>query len=309
MIKLAAFLALSLAGALLGLQIVLALEYTAGGTLGIQASAVLAMVSLAALPVIIEAARHLGRPGIGVALFVAFVAFLVYSLPATTGRTGEIKETKVTAAADVSRIRDDLERTSKSAEWARQDWITECGSGEGKRCRAKRNTVQALDDRKAKLEADIKAMGPAAGDMGSDMWAWASGFHSATVRKVSVLSFAVGIDVAIWALVWFAVAAFTHLPKAGNDNCPAVLDTAQSSFPITPPGNGGNRSQVAMTRPAFEAHVLRLVEGGKPLPAQQELADATGVPKGTVSKWLGSMESRGLIQRETVGRCKAVRAA
>ena len=100
--KVTALGALGLAAALLGLQVILGLEYTAGGTPGTQIGMVLAMVTLALLPVFIETARRKGHKAIAVALGVAFVAFLAYSLPATTGRTGEIKEVKVAAAADVA---------------------------------------------------------------------------------------------------------------------------------------------------------------------------------------------------------------
>jgi hypothetical protein len=63
------------------------------------------------------------------------------------------------------------------------------------------------------------------GDLGSDLWAWALGFlgvTAATVRKISVLSFAIGLDVVIWSLIWFATAAFstraTQLTTAANVN-------------------------------------------------------------------------------------------
>jgi hypothetical protein len=216
--KIAALGALATAAALLGLQILLGLEYTDGGTLGTQASMIFAMVTLAVLPVFIETARRQGHKAIAGALFVAFVAFLAYSLPATTGRTGEIKETKVAAAADVNRIRDDIQRTNVTLEWARNDWISECGTGEGKKCRAKRNTVQALEDRITKLEADLKKVPSAPGDLGSDLWAWATGLPAATVRKLSVLSFAIGMDMAIWSLIWLATSLLSVPVRVANDN-------------------------------------------------------------------------------------------
>jgi hypothetical protein len=216
--KIAALGALATAAALLGLQILLGLEYTDGGTLGTQASMIFAMVTLAVLPVFIETARRQGHKAIAGALFVAFVAFLAYSLPATTGRTGEIKETKVAAAADVNRIRDDIQRTNVTLEWARNDWISECGTGEGKKCRAKRNTVQALEDRITKLEADLKKVPSAPGDLGSDLWAWATGLPAATVRKLSVLAFAIGMDMAIWSLIWLATSLLSVPVRVANDN-------------------------------------------------------------------------------------------
>jgi hypothetical protein len=241
--KIAALGALATAAALLALQILLGLEYTAGGTLGTQASMILAMATLAVLPVFIEAARRYGLPMLAWALVVPFVAFLAYSLPATTGRTGEIKETKVAAAADVARIRDDIQRTTVTLDWARKDWMTECGTGEGKKCRAKRNTVQALEDRVAKLEADLKKVPAAPGDLGSDLWAWATGADAATVRKVSVLAFAIGMDFAIWALIWLATALLSAPIKAVNDNTFRAMDHIDPLPParmIAPDVKGAN---------------------------------------------------------------------
>lgn len=243
MTKLTALGAIGLAVALLGLQILLGLEYTAGGSLGTQASMIFAMVTLALLPVFVEAARRSGNKAIALALGVSFVAFLAYSLPATTGRTGEIKETKVTAANDVARIRDDIQRTTVTLEWARKDWITECGTGEGKKCRAKRNTVQALEDRITKLEADLKKVPAAPGDLGSDLWAWATGLPAATVRKLSVLSFAIGIDMAIWSLIWLATSLLSVKVRVANDNEFRAMDHIDPLPPtrqIVPDVKGGN---------------------------------------------------------------------
>lgn len=304
--KLAASGAIGLAAALLGLQILLGLEYTDGGTLGTRASMIFAMVTLALLPVFIETARRSGNKAIALALGVAFLAFLAYSLPATTGRTGELKEVKVTAAADVARIRDDIQRTNVTLDWARQDWIAECGTGEGKKCRAKRNTVQALEDRVAKLTADLKAAGTQPGDLGSDLWSWATGLPPDTVRKVTVLSFAIGIDVAIWSLIWLATSLLVRPFQVANDNRPSVSDTEQTSFPIDP--DGGSRRRV-FSRDEAQADVVSLASRRKPIPSQDDLALRWGVTKGCVSKWLAAWEDEGLIQRESVGRCKIVRAA
>jgi hypothetical protein len=298
--------AIGLAVALLGLQLVLALEYTEGGTLGTRASMIFAMVTLALLPVFIETARRNGNRALALALGVAFLAFLAYSLPATTGRTGEIKETKVSAAADVARIRDDIQRTNVTLEWARSDWIAECGTGEGKKCRAKRNTVQALEDRIGKLTADLKAAGTQPGDLGSDLWSWATGLPPETVRKLSVLSFAIGIDVAIWSLIWLATSLLVRPVQVANDNRPSLKDTMQTDFPVDP--DGGSRKRV-FTRNEAMADVISLVERRKPIPSQDDLADRWGVTKSAVSKWLTLWEEDGLIQRESVGRCKTVKAA
>lgn len=265
--KVTALGALGLAAALLGLQVILGLEYTAGGTLGTQVGMVLAMVTLAALPVFIEAARRYGLPMLAWALVVPFVAFLAYSLPATTGRTGEIKETKVSAANDVARIRDDIQRTTVTLDWARKDWMTECGTGEGKKCRAKRNTVQALEDRVAKLETDLKKAPAAHGDLGSDLWAWATGADAATVRKVSVLAFAIGMDFAIWALIWLATSLLTAPIRSVNDNYQTSFATPEPLPPVRATVPEVKGTNVIAWSKAFEA-----ANGRKPRLDEAEMA-------------------------------------
>lgn len=309
MIKLTAWGALCLAGGLLGLQIIAAYEATLGGSLHTQAAAMGAMVAIFAMPVFIEAAWRLGGKACAAAITIGFLGFLVYSLPATTGRVGEAKAVKVTAAADVARMQDDLQRTTVTLDWARKDWVAECGTGEGKKCRAKRNTVQALEDRAGKLEADLKAARvDSVGDQSSAVWAWALAPIGATesgIRNSTTLAYAIGIDFAIFALVWFWASAVLFSKAETVSIKPAANDTAQTSFPVPP--NGGNR-RPAFTRAAASADIVQLVGKG-PLPAQETLSERWGVPKGTVSKWLRRFEAEGLIQREAVGRCKMVAAA
>lgn len=292
MLKIAAYAALAMAGCLLGLQIVLGLEATAGGSLGTQASMILAMVTLAALPVFMEAARKVKAWGLVVALGVAFTAFLVYSLPATTGRTGEIKQAKVADAAAVARIRDDLQRTSVTLEWARKDMIEDCGSGEGKRCRAKRNTVQALDDRAGKLRSELAAGEKAApGDLGAEAWAWASFGTVApeTVRKGGVIAFALGLDVAIWSLIWLATTILSRSVSV------AQLPTIAERFPV--PAND--------THPVIEA----LERAGGSVDSNRQLAQLMRVTDGESSKRVAEVVDRLEIVRDGKQTRIALRAA
>ena len=292
MLKLAAYAALAMAGCLLGLQIVLGLEATAGGSLGTQASMILAMVTLAALPVFMEAARKVRAWGLVVALGVAFVAFLAYSLPATTGRTGEIKQAKVADAAAVARVRDDLQRTTVTLEWARKDMIEDCGSGEGKRCRAKRNTVQALDDRAGKLRGELAAGEKTApGDLGAEAWAWASFGTVApeTVRKGGVIAFALGLDVAIWSLIWLATTILSRSVSV------AQLPTIADRFPA--PAND--------THPVIEA----LERVGGSVESNRQLAQLMRVTDGESSKRVAEVVDRLEIVRDGKQTRIALRAA
>jgi hypothetical protein len=215
--------AILVALALLGLQILGGLEATEGGSLYTRASMIAAMITLACLPMFIEAARHLSK-GLVLALCVSFVSFLAYSLPATTGRTGEIKETNVVEQSksieDLDRVKADHVRTVALVDDSNRWQLKACKGGNGPDCKS---ATFVLNQRKASLEKLSKQLDDAKpvkiGDLGSDLWAWALGFlgvTAATVRKISVLSFAIGLDVVIWSLIWFATAAFSKAATAAN---------------------------------------------------------------------------------------------
>lgn len=291
MIRIAAYAALAMAGGLLGLQILGALEYTEGGSLYARASVIAAMVTLAALPVFIEAARHVRAWGLVLAFGVAFVALLAYSLPATVGKTGEVKVSKLADASAVARTRDDLERVIKTLNWARTDMIEDCGGGEGKKCRAKRNTVQALEDRASKLQGELAAGEKSApGDLGAEAWAWASNGNltAEQVRKGSVIAFALGLDVCIWALVWFSTVALTRYN---------VSPVSKVSEPVETVPRGSESledHEIEALRRAFFAADGPLTNG--------ELADRMGISKSEASKRVTKAIDLGFASRHRVGK-------
>ncbi len=217
--------AMALAGVLLLLQIVGGLEYTEGGSPFTKASMVLAMITLALLPVFIEGALRSKARGIAMALFVAFVAFLAYSLPATVGRTGEIKEVKVAEAKQSGEGRKLLEaelvRAQERLDLAGKDAKAACARASySDNCKGWERTEK---ERQARVDALRKELGgaPAAklGDTGSEVWAWAlaqTGISAEAIRKGSVLSFGLGLDIVIWALVWFATSAKINHRRAAR---------------------------------------------------------------------------------------------
>ena len=323
--------ALVAASALLGLQILGGLEYTEGGSLYTRSSMIAAMVTLAVLPVFLYLAIRARQWFVAAAFVVSFAAFLAYSLPATTGRTGEIKETKATAAADLALIKAELASITKTLGWARPDKISECAGAPDPlppngwpKCRAKTGTVAALEDRQAKLEAEIKS-GKAVetGDLGSDIWAWALaplGVTSDTVRKVSVLAFAIGLDFVIWSLVAFGSHGYIR-GNSGNRE-PTPSETAQTSFYVSDlpatraivvgaddePGNGGER---VLSKAEALLDLTRRMASGETVPSQETLAESWGVHPGTASKWLKGWRQGGIVPVavQRVGRCHRLVAA
>ena len=293
---LSALAALASAGALLSLQVVGALEATEGASTYTRASMIVAMATVAVLPVFIHIAWSYRLRALALALFVAFVALLAYSLPSIVGRTGEIKASQAAITADTGNIRQDLTSTQTRLEWARGDWVTECRTGAGAQCKGKAQTVAALEARVEKLRGELRTA--PAGDLGSETWAWASaGTVSAeTIRKGSVLAFAVGLDVAIWGLVWMATALVSK---------PNLV----SRLPNSVSGNGFRASDLVLPDGVTEKDLedLRklLTRVARPV-TNNELASMLKVSKGEASKRVSAAVSAALCQRRRIGREVAI---
>jgi Ca2+/Na+ antiporter len=285
---LAALAALASAGALLSLQILGGLEATEGASTYTRASMIVAMCAVALLPVFIHISWSYRLRSLSLVLCVAFVALLAYSLPAVVGRTGEIKHSQATSADMSALVRSDLTATMQRLEWARGDWLAECRSGNGPSCKGKAQTVQALEARVEKLRGELRSA--PAGDLGSETWAWASaGTVSAeTIRKSSVLAFAVGLDVAIWALVWMATALFSWQAT--------VSATVSRASDLTIP---------AGTTDA-ELEELRKLLRTKGALTNNEIAELMGVVKSEASKRVSKAVAAGMVSRRRIGREVAV---
>lgn len=199
---------------LLALQTQGVLEYTAGVSAYTRNTMIAAAFMVALLPLQVEAAWAIKARFSAVVMAIATVALLWYSIPATLGRIGEAKEAKVVAAGDVASARAELASVTQTLNWARPDKLAECVGAPDPlppngwpRCRQKTGTVSALEDRQAKLEAQIKS-GPATGDVGSDTLSWATfGAKVENIRRSQSLAYVLGMDFAVFGLACF-VASF-----------------------------------------------------------------------------------------------------
>ena len=202
--------ALAGAAGLLALQIIGGLEYTEGGSTYAKWSMIASLATVALLPVFVEVARQKKAYGICLALGVAFAAFLVYTLPATIGRTSEVRETKAVeasaSAGEVKRLEGELDRAQERLADAFLKADQECSTGFRQKCEGWRSVIAERQGRVDELTKEIGGVKPKLGDVGSEALAWtAAGFVSAeSIRRLSSLSFGFGLDVVIWALVWFA---------------------------------------------------------------------------------------------------------
>lgn len=197
---------------------------------------------------------------------------------------------------------------------------TGCGAG----CKGWQEQAEKHRAELIRLEGRREALGPAAiaspkADRAAKVAAL-FGFEQARVKEVFHL-----VEPFLYALLFelAAIVAFGFGFAHRAARKPSISDLRQTSFPPVEAGNWripandpappmppkpGNRAKVS-TKAAAEADIIQLVNRRETIPSQDTLANRWSVGKGTVSKWLKDFEQRGLIQRETVGRCKMVAAA
>ena len=295
--------------ALLSMQIIGGLEYTQGGTPFATASMIGAMLTVAVLPVAIHASWHVAK-GISIPLFVAFLAFLAYSFPANLGRIGELKEAKVAAATDVATLKSELANIQKTLRYAEPDQARECEGATlpivppaWPECRRKTGTVKALHLQRAELEAKIAKAGSELGDTGSDTLAWVSGLSASHIRRVSTLGFAIGLEIAIWALAWLASVSYgkalsTRVARGAEVRGETVskVETLQAitEEPTLPSDE--------------ELETLRRLLLGRGVLSNQDVAELLGCSKSEASKTVSEAVAAGLVSRVRHGRRVAISA-
>lgn len=199
---------------------------------------------------------------------------------------------------------------------------TGCGAG----CKGWQEQADKQRAEIARLEARHEALGPATiaspkADRAAKVAAL-FGFQQDRTKEVFHL-----VEPFLYALLFelAAIVAFGFGFAHRATRKPSIADSRQTSFPPLEIGNlgkpspandpappmppkPGNRRPVS-TKAAAEADIIELMGRRETIPSQDAFADRWGVGKGTVSKWLKDFERRGLIHRETVGRCKMVASA
>jgi len=307
---------------LLALQIVGGLEYTEGASLYTRSSMVVAMVTLAALPLFIEAARSVKAPGLALAIGIAFLGLLAYSLPAVVGRTGEVKEVKVVVAGDVVAWKSEIALHKRTLAYAEPQALAECAGAPSPlpiqgwpECKRKSATVTALKSTIADLERKIANAGGASaqlGDIGSETWAWAlspiAKVEAQTIRRGSAVGFAAGLDIAIWSLLWLAGRMLRTGGAVANDNAPppsgGKLIEERAALPAPSP------VLVAADLDDDSKAVLAAFKGRQGPMTNGEIQKAMGLAsKGEASKRVTNAVVAGVVVRERAGREVLIRPA
>jgi hypothetical protein len=256
-------------------------------------------------------------------LFIAAVVGSGYTLSGTVARQSEVRDTRVQAAAQADRDRvrakHMLEEAEELAAVSLDKLTRECKTGEGIKCkgllRANQINEDAVRVRKADLARVPEIAAPKAGEQRiaaglSYVFGGKAGDYTEPVELF--LPAMLGLTVELAALATAMFGWHNRQPSRKPENTRATVAATvvpvASNDPEPLPPKGGNRRRVA-TKAAAEADVIQLVARGEPIPSQDTLAERWGVHKGTASKWLRDFESRGILRRQVVGRCKMVAAA
>lgn len=289
---------------LLGFQIVGGLEYTTGASTYTRASMVVAMVTVALLPIFIEAARRLSW-WMPIPLLVAFVAFLGYSLPANIGRIGEVKEAKaseaVLSAEHLASLRVDQAKAKKLVDEAMRWQATECASGPGKKCSGVTFTLNQRTAYLEKLDGQLQDSKPVLGDLGSETVAWALqhwGVSADVIRKASGLMLAGGLEIAIWALIWLGTAYASKAARSIGHAVSAPPAIAAEPKPASVP-----------TEAELEDLIVKTVRQrfGGVAPSQEAIVSAIGSSKAHVSRKVGELVEAGHLVKAREGRCNVIK--
>lgn len=296
-------IAIGFAVVILILQISTGLEYLDKASFSTKASIVLVMITLAVLPKFIEVAWRSQVRSLAVVLLIAFATWFVYSLPSTVGRIGDARETKAATAAT---------RTAGQklvfAEWEKAATrLKEASADVAKFCAKSQvsdNCVNAKAteaDRQARHDGLLQeVIGPTVtlGDTGSEMLAWMfSGLTAKlgvtvidadVLRKASVLAYAFGLDIIIWALVWFGTSE-------------KIAARGASARPEVAPQEAITERPEPITDDEIEELRKLLLRTKRPM-SNGDIAQRMGVSKSEASKRVSAAVEAGLVKRERQGR-------
>lgn len=127
----------------------------------------------------------------------------------------------------------------------------------------------------------------------SGLWPWLMGFAVVFLATFGTVLFAVPETVAEETETVSETVALANVLRQ------ALETPAPRPTPAKPLPRGGQ-----MTKLEAEQWLTTHLAMGNSLPAQGDLVERFGRPKGTVSKWCKIWEEDGLIARSQIGRCK-----
>lgn len=236
------------------------------------------------------------------------------------------------AALKAQSINDRIERRRADLEQARTDLreadarvAEETKTGCKRICEGWTARAEAIRSTIPNIEAELLELGPPvpvapkAGRV-AQLLAW-GGYDEASTKELLQLvdPFLLALWAELTAIVALGYGFPSHSPIAPQRE-PSAARAARGAIETDPPPAARSETKpetvarsetvasLRYTRRSAEADLRAIVQSGETVPSQDALAERWDVPKGTVSRWLGDFEERGIIVRETVGRRKTVSA-
>ena len=288
------YLSMGLAGALLTWQSAALVEHASamqGMTTTMLIGIPLVAVTVAALPTLMEEVWRRARwfvalPVTLVGLLPPFALLLTFIVLATVGRSGEVRDARSEEArassSTVALTIEELTRASQRLALATKEVDRSCKVDVASRdCTGWQRTEKERLARVAELRKDLNQPDPTAG-IGADSRRVAAllGVQASAVDQFQPLLMPLGIELALWPLVWIAFTRSLRrkVDVVGKPDLTA-LAVAQQGDPVL--------------------DILRRV--GRPV-TNDELAERLKVSKGQASKMVTERVNAGLLLRERRGR-------
>lgn len=258
----------------------------------------LASLGAAILPVLAESVWKVSRPK-ALALALPGFVLLAWVLPVTATKLATGSEQAIlTATTHNTR----LEAAQKAMEGARtaflvaqRDQAAECKSGAGTRCKGANATLANARADLATAEANAK---------GTPMPVPAlPALHAALLP--------VGLELTIWSCLMWGLGPLLCIERDLRRE-PLSPDELDELRELHEPEEGEPPQRPSPPRPvttrlAAERDLVWLLASGQTIPSLEWLRTRWQVAnKGTVCKWVQSMESRGLCTRRQIGRQKMI---
>lgn len=238
-----------------------------------------------------------GVTGIALALLALSV-----TLPASIGSSGQARDTAIAQAEASNRsldvLREDLANVSATLNWAQKDMVAECGTGDGMKCKGKRSTVKALEDRKSLLASQLQnAPVERATTSGETRISWALTRMGFNVSEEGVRM--------VWPMLppiafELLCAFFMCMALGRKDEPAATADTKQTSFSaaapeplpapamfstqLPDPTKPRKRSKRQAKKDEAIAAIRAQTLAGKP-PSFRLVQTRYRLPKATASRW------------------------
>lgn len=270
-------------------------------------------------------ARHV-LPSLGFyLLFVAGTALTVYN---SVGRQAETSDARLLDAEarneQIVGTKKALSANAAMLAEARERHARECATGRGKRCDGIAATIRVYEDAVKGNAADLTKLGPPVpvAPKAEKMAAVAAIFGADRTQAKALLMliepFAYTLFFELGSIISLGYGFGNSKPRGNRGGSTVASDrlqaragqpTLRTVAARTLANHSNGCRQPTLSRADAQRDLKARLATGETVAAQDDLAEAWNVNKGTVSKWVSTWERNGQIPpRQQHGRCKRIRS-